>query len=63
MQVNSVTARYYEEYQLYLQRMRDQNLYQNRIDHERHIERLRVENTQRARELDKNLGQNVDITI
>ena len=63
MKINSVTARYYEEYQLYLQRMRDQNLYQNRTDHERHIEKLKIESTQRARELDKNLGQNVDITI
>ncbi len=63
MKINSVTTRYYEEYQLYLQRMRFQNLYQKRIDHEQHIERLRVENTQRARELDKNLGQNLDITV
>jgi len=63
MKINSVSAKYFEEYQLYLNHIKDQNLYQNRIDHQQHIERLRVENTQRARELEKNLGQNVDITV
>ncbi len=63
MKVNSISIKYYEEHQLYLQRMRDRTLYENRIEQEQHLQKLRVENTQRARELDKNLGQNIDITV
>lgn len=63
MEINPVTQKYYEDYQIYLTRMKVKDLYESRIDHERHIERLKVENTQRARELDKNLGQNIDITV
>lgn len=63
MQVNSVTKKYYEEHRLYLEKMREKNLHDQRLEHEKHLERLRVDSTQRARELGKNLGQNVDITV
>lgn len=63
MKINPVTIRYYEEQQLYLNKMRDKNLYEDRVDHQQHLDKLRIENTQRARELDRRLGQNIDITV
>jgi hypothetical protein len=43
--------------------MRDKTLYENRVEQEQHLQKLRVDNTQRARELDRNLGQNIDVTV
>ena len=63
MKVNPTTVRYYEEYQLYLTRMRNKDLYDARIEHQQHLDKLKIDNTQRARELDRRLGQNIDITV
>jgi hypothetical protein len=63
MEINSASLKYYEEHHLYLQKMRDKTLYENRVEQERHLQKLRVDNTQRARELDRNLGQNIDVTV
>jgi hypothetical protein len=62
MEINPVTQKYYEDYQIYLRRMKTKDLYEARIDHEQHIQKLKIDNTQRARELDRRLGQNIDIT-
>ncbi len=63
MKINSASLKYYQETQLYLQKMRDKNLDDNRINQEQHLQQLRIDRTQRARELDKNLGQNIDTYI
>lgn len=63
MKINPTTVRYYEEYARYLTKMRDKTLYDDRVDHQQHLDKLKIENMQRARELDNRLGQNIDITI
>ena len=63
MKVNPTTVRYYEEYQWYLTRMKTKDLYDSRLEHQQHLEKLKIDNTQRARELDRRLGQNIDITV
>ena len=63
MKVNPTTVRYYEEYQGYLTRMKTKDLYDSRLEHQQHLEKLKIDNTQRARELDRRLGQNIDITV
>jgi hypothetical protein len=63
MKINPTSVRYYEEYARYLTKMRDKTLYDDRVDHQQHLDKLKIENMQRARELDNRLGQNIDITI
>ncbi len=63
MKVNPTTIRYYEEHVRYLTKMRDKTLYDDRVEHQQHIEKLKIDNMQRARELDRRLGQNIDITV
>jgi hypothetical protein len=62
MEINSTTQKYYEDYQIYLRRMKTKDLYETRIDHEQHLQKLKIDNTQRAKELDRRLGQNIDVT-
>lgn len=63
MKINPATIRYYEEQQLYLNKMRDNTLYKDRVEHQEHLDKLKIDNIQRARELDRRLGQNIDITV
>lgn len=60
---NPVTIQYYLDHQRYLERLSDnRRLEQLRLT-EIEKQKTNVERMDRARELDKNLGQNIDIYV
>ena len=44
MKINPTSVRYYEEYARYLTKMRDKTLYDDRVDHQQHLDKLKIEN-------------------
>ncbi len=63
VQSNPVSVQYYLDYQRYLDRLSDTRRVEELRDAEVDKQKTQIERIIRARELDKNLGQNIDTYI